>query len=96
LNGNTTLPAKRDPRAEQPRKSRQPLTEREAQILQLLREFRAEHGYGASHRDIADQIPWSLGTVAHDMRSLRVKGYIKQPPATPRAAVPVDDAEGAA
>jgi hypothetical protein len=96
LNSNTAALARPCPRPEQARRVRPPLTEREALVLGLLRKFRAERGYGPSHRDIANQIPWSLGTVAHDMRQLRLKGYITQPPGTPRAAVPVDDVEGAA
>jgi DNA-binding CsgD family transcriptional regulator len=97
VNGKTSTALKPPPRAEQPLKRRRPpLTDREAEVLRILRDWWAEKGYGASVRDIAAQMNWSLGTIAGDMRSLRAKGYITQPPYTQRAARPVDLEDGAA
>lgn len=95
MDGNTALTLKRGSGAEQTSVNRPPLTPRERQILTALKDFRAANGYGASFRELAAQIPCALATVAVDMRSLRNKGYIRQPAGITRAAVPVDE-DGAA
>lgn len=89
MKNSATLPAKREPQARQ-HVTRPPLTEREKQVLHLLAQWWDSKGYGASVRDIAAQMPWSHGTVASDMRKLKNKGYVEQPPYTQRSARPVD------
>lgn len=55
------------------------LTDREAQLLEFLRAFTAEHGWAPSTREAAEGIGVvSTSTVSHQLKNLERRGLIKR------------------
>ena len=55
----------------------EPLTKRQAQILQFVRGHISEHGYAPSYREIGQHFGLSsTATIAEHIESLKVKGYL--------------------
>jgi repressor LexA len=55
----------------------EPLTKRQKEILDFIKEFIAEHGYAPSYREIANYFEFSsVATVAEHIYSLKNKGYL--------------------
>ncbi len=62
------------------------LTERQRTILQMIRTSVADRGYPPSIREIGDAVGLtSPSSVAHQLRTLEKKGYIRRDPNRPRA-----------
>ena len=56
-----------------------PLTKRQKEILDFVRDFLEEHGYAPSFEEIADRFGYaSLATVHEHLENLRTKGYIRK------------------
>ncbi|MBI4409906.1 MAG: transcriptional repressor LexA [Gemmatimonadetes bacterium] len=56
-----------------------PLTRRQKEILDFLREFVDEHGYSPSFEEIAQRFSYSsLATVHEHLENLKRKGYIRK------------------
>jgi repressor LexA len=73
------------------------LTARQKRILQVIRESIAEHGYPPSMREVGAAVGLaSPSSVAHQMRVLTEKGYLRRDPNRPRALVVVDISQGSA
>lgn len=73
-----------------------PLTDRQRRILSVIRESVAERGYPPSIREIGQAAGLaSSSSVAHQLRSLEQKGYLRRDPNRPRALVVVTDGEDA-
>ena len=83
------------------------LTERQRTILNVIRESVTSRGYPPSIREIGDAVGLtSTSSVAHQLRTLERKGYLRRDPNRPRAvdvrgvddvpaaAVPVTDVAG--
>src|ERR1700744_6516014 len=82
------------------------LTERQRTILSVIRESVTTRGYPPSIREIGDAVGLtSTSSVAHQLRTLERKGYLRRDPNRPRAvdvrgadeispAVPVTDVGG--
>jgi repressor LexA len=71
------------------------LTERQRTILNVIRASVASRGYPPSIREIGDAVGLtSTSSVAHQLRTLERKGYLRRDPNRPRA-VDVLSAEGA-
>src|SRR6516162_10257291 len=82
------------------------LTERQRTILNVIRESVTSRGYPPSIREIGDAVGLtSTSSVAHQLRTLERKGYLRRDPNRPRAvdvrgaddaaaAVPVTDVSG--
>lgn len=65
---------------------RQPLTPRQQQILDFVREGVSTHGYPPSVREIADTVGLrSPSTVKHHLDALEKAGYLRRDPRRPRA-----------
>ena len=72
--------------------SRPSLTKRQARILQVIRDSIAERGYPPSMREVGAAVDLaSPSSVAHQMRALTDKGYLRRDPRRPRALVVVED-----
>jgi repressor LexA len=72
--------------------SRQPLTERQKRILQVIKDTIAERGYPPSMREVGAAVDLaSPSSVAHQMRALTDKGYLHRDPRRPRALVVVEN-----
>ncbi len=82
-----------------------PLTERQRTILNVIRESVTSRGYPPSIREIGDAVGLtSTSSVAHQLRTLERKGYLRRDPNRPRAvdvrgsddtpAAPVTDVAG--
>jgi len=72
------------------------LTERQRTILNVIRESVTNRGYPPSIREIGDAVGLtSTSSVAHQLRSLERKGYLRRDPNRPRA-VDVRGADDAA
>ena len=72
------------------------LTERQRTILNVIRESVTSRGYPPSIREIGDAVGLtSTSSVAHQLRTLERKGYLRRDPNRPRA-VDVRGADGAA
>ena len=70
------------------------LTERQRTILNVIRESVTTRGYPPSIREIGDAVGLtSTSSVAHQLRTLERKGYLRRDPNRPRA-VDVRGAEG--
>lgn len=68
------------------RGDRTPLTVRQLDILQFIRDFRQTEGYGPSVRDIAKGCHFhSTSTVAHHLLMLRAFGKIESAPGLARS-----------
>jgi repressor LexA len=64
------------------------LTMRQRKMLHVIRTWMTEHGYPPSVREIGDAVGLtSTSSVAHQLRALERKGYIKRDPNRPRAFV---------
>lgn len=75
--------------------SRPPLTKRQVRILQVIRDSIAARGYPPSMREVGTAVGLaSPSSVAHQMRALVDKGYLRRDPRRPRALVVVEE-EGA-
>ncbi len=62
------------------------LTDRQRTILQMIRSSVADRGYPPSIREIGDAVGLtSPSSVAHQLRTLEKKGYIRRDPNRPRA-----------
>ena len=73
-----------------------PLTERQRTILNVIRESVTSRGYPPSIREIGDAVGLtSTSSVAHQLRTLERKGYLRRDPNRPRA-VDVRGADDAA
>jgi repressor LexA len=82
------------------------LTERQRTILNVIRESVTSRGYPPSIREIGDAVGLtSTSSVAHQLRTLERKGYLRRDPNRPRAvdvrgvndataAIPVTDVAG--
>jgi repressor LexA len=63
-----------------------PLTERQRTILNVIRASVTERGYPPSIREIGDAVGLtSTSSVAHQLRTLERKGYLRRDPNRPRA-----------
>lgn len=63
-------------------------TPRQQSILDVIRDFRREHGYPPSVREIGERVGLSSSsTVQCHLRTLEKKGLIKRDPTKPRALV---------
>src|ERR687889_1767271 len=62
------------------------LTPRQQRVLTVIRESLASRGYPPSMREIGDRVGLtSSSSVAHQLRTLEEKGYIRRDPNRPRA-----------
>lgn len=62
------------------------LTPRQSRILEFLRAHVAEHGYPPSMREVGDACGLtSSSSVAHQLKVLEEKGYVRRDPNHPRA-----------
>lgn len=62
------------------------LTDRQAQVLEFIRDFQAEHGYPPTVREVAASFGFRSPRAAHDhMKALQKKGYLRAAPGLPRA-----------
>lgn len=63
-------------------------TERQARILEIIRDFTQEHGYPPSVREIGERVGLSSSsTVQSHLRSLEKRGLIHRDPTKPRALI---------
>jgi repressor LexA len=63
-----------------------PLTPRQRGILQTIRDRVEEHGYPPTLREIGDAVGLtSPSSVAHQLKALETKGYLRRDPKRPRA-----------
>lgn len=66
--------------------ARGPLTERQRTILEVIRASVNERGYPPSIREIGDAVGLtSTSSVAHQLRTLEQKGFLRRDPNRPRA-----------
>lgn len=71
--------------------NKRPLTARQIRILKVIRESIAKNGYPPSMREVGAAVDLaSPSSVAHQMRVLTEKGYLRRDPNRPRALVVVD------
>ncbi len=62
------------------------LTDRQAQVLEFINSFLAEHGYPPTVREVAGRFGFRSPRAAHDhMKALERKGYLHSEPGLPRA-----------
>ncbi|NGP09520.1 transcriptional repressor LexA [Rhodococcus sp. 14C212] len=62
------------------------LTERQRRVLEVIRESVTERGYPPSIREIGDAVGLnSTSSVAHQLRTLERKGFLRRDPNRPRA-----------
>ncbi|WP_253776229.1 transcriptional repressor LexA [Goodfellowiella coeruleoviolacea] len=63
-----------------------PLTPRQQRVLEVIREWVARHGYPPSVREIGEAVGLnSTSSVAHQLRALERKGYLRRDGNRPRA-----------
>lgn len=63
-----------------------PATERQRRILEVIREFTAEHGYPPSVREIGERVGLSSSSTIHaHLKALERRGLISRDPTKPRA-----------
>lgn len=75
---------------------RSDLTDRQRQILDLIRSTVAQRGYPPSVREIGDAVGLSSPSTVHShLSSLAEAGFIRRDPTKPRAIEVVDDDDGA-
>lgn len=71
------------------------LTQRQQQILDIIRFHTREHGFPPSMREIAAAAGLlSTSSVSHQIRALEKKGFLRQDPQRPRAYVVAEAAAG--
>ena len=64
------------------------LTRRQRQVLQVIREWTRKLGYPPTLREIAEAVGLvSTSSVAHQLRALEDKGYLRRDAGRPRAIV---------
>lgn len=81
------------------RASSEELTSRQRRVLEIIRSWVSELGYPPSVREIGDAVGLtSTSSVAHQLRTLERKGYLRRDPNRPRAVgmLPVGDPEDTA
>ena len=62
------------------------LTHRQRRILEVIRDALADHGYPPSIREMGEAVGLaSTSSVAHQLRVLEAKGYLRRDPNRPRA-----------
>ena len=84
------------PGAAPARRSATGLTERQRTILDVIRASVTSRGYPPSIREIGDAVGLtSTSSVAHQLRTLERKGYLRRDPNRPRALVVADLSENA-
>jgi repressor LexA len=67
------------------------VTEKQLRILDVVREFTAEHGYPPSVREIGEQVGLSSSsTVQSHLKTLERRGLLRRDPTKPRALVAAD------
>ncbi|MFF0431024.1 transcriptional repressor LexA [Streptomyces sp. NPDC004327] len=67
------------------------LTQRQQQILDIIRSHTQDHGFPPSMREIASAAGLlSTSSVSHQIRALEKKGFLRQDPQRPRAYVVAD------
>ena len=72
-------------------------TERQARILEVIRDFTEERGYPPSVREIGERVGLSSSsTVQSHLRSLEKRGLIHRDPTKPRALITTGSASAAA
>lgn len=82
--GNTDSPAGSDGAG--PRRAEGGLTDRQRTILDVIRASVTSRGYPPSIREIGDAVGLtSTSSVAHQLRTLERKGYLRRDPNRPRA-----------
>ncbi|MBX3312255.1 MAG: transcriptional repressor LexA [Microbacteriaceae bacterium] len=65
---------------------RRELSQKQAQILEVINRSNSTKGYPPTMREIGDQVGLSsLSSVAHQMNQLELAGYIRRDPNRPRA-----------
>jgi repressor LexA len=63
-----------------------PATEKQAQVLQAIEAFKAEHGYPPSVREIGERVGLSSTSTIHaHLKALERRGLISRDPTKPRA-----------
>ncbi len=63
-----------------------PATERQRRILDIIRDFTAEHGYPPSVREIGERVGLSSSSTIHaHLKALERRGLISRDPTKPRA-----------
>jgi repressor LexA len=73
-------------RSDTPQPARQSLTQRQRTILDVIRASVTTRGYPPSIREIGDAVGLtSTSSVAHQLRTLEKKGYLRRDPNRPRA-----------
>ncbi|MFJ9808899.1 transcriptional repressor LexA [Streptomyces sp. NPDC101158] len=71
------------------------LTQRQQQILDIIRSHTRQHGFPPSMREIAAAAGLlSTSSVSHQIRALEKKGVLRQDPQRPRAYVLADNGSG--
>ncbi|GAA3182131.1 hypothetical protein GCM10020255_076650 [Rhodococcus baikonurensis] len=69
-----------------PSPSSETLTERQRRVLEVIRDSVTERGYPPSIREIGDAVGLtSTSSVAHQLRTLERKGFLRRDPNRPRA-----------
>lgn len=82
--GSTDSPAETD--GASPRRTDSGLTDRQRTILDVIRASVTSRGYPPSIREIGDAVGLtSTSSVAHQLRTLERKGYLRRDPNRPRA-----------
>lgn len=82
--GSTDTPAESDSAG--PRRAEGGLTDRQRTILDVIRTSVTSRGYPPSIREIGDAVGLtSTSSVAHQLRTLERKGYLRRDPNRPRA-----------
>lgn len=67
------------------------LTPRQRRILQFVRDFYRDHGYGPAYREIAEAVGLaSTSSVAYQVRQLEKKGCLTRDPRRPHTVLPAD------
>ncbi|MDQ3664300.1 MAG: MarR family transcriptional regulator, partial [Actinomycetota bacterium] len=73
------------------------LTPRQRKVLDVIRAALQRRGYPPSVREIGEQVGLtSSSSVAHQLKTLEAKGFLRRDPRRPRALevlIPADDAE---
>lgn len=71
------------------------LTERQAQVLEFINSFLAQHGYAPTVREVAARFGFRSPRASHDhMKALKRKGYLQVTPGLPRALKVVGPPKG--
>ena len=61
------------------------LTERQAEVVEFVRRWWVEHGYGPSMRDIADGLAISRGGAFKHVKALVERGFLRYEPRAHRS-----------